>query len=168
MEQTAAGTPRSIEAGRVVAALGAIALLVGLFLDWYSSGIPGRDDAVSAWTVFEVVDLLLALLALATLLAVADRLAPRPLLPAAPGTAVGAAGFAALVLVTTSLVNDPPAASGASLEEGIWISFAGAFLMALGAVLGHSRISFVVTPRETEPRSDPERDETETQVLRRR
>jgi hypothetical protein len=155
-----ADTPRGIEAGTVVAALGAIALLVGLFLDWYSPGGFGGEGA-SAWTVFEIVDLLLALLALGVLLAVVSAALPHARLPALPEWTIAGAGVAALVLVVTSLVDDPPAAFGASLEEGIWISFGGAVLMVLGAVLERSRIRLVVTPREqpadAETREFPQR-----------
>jgi hypothetical protein len=52
------------------------------------------------------------------------------------------------VLVVTSLIDDPPAAFGASPEEGIWISFGGAVLILLGAVLERSRIRLVVSPRD--------------------
>ena len=140
-----ASTPRGIEAGTVVAAVGAIALLVGLFLDWYSPGGFGGDGA-SAWTVFEIVDLLLALLAARRPARRRERVAPSARMPALPAWTVAGAGVAALVLVVTSLVDDPPAAVGASLDEGIWISFGGAVLMVVGAVLERSRIRLVVTP----------------------
>ncbi len=140
--------PGGVDAGTLVAAAGAIALLVGLFLDWYSPGSGGAFEGASAWTVFEIVDLLLAVLAIAVLLAVLSALAPGGSLPELPSATVAVAGVAALVLVTVSLVDDPPAASGASLEEGIWISFGGAVLMVLGAVLERSRIRLVVTPRD--------------------
>jgi hypothetical protein len=157
-----ASTARGIEAGTVVAAIGAIALLVGLFLDWYSPGGFGGDGA-SAWTVFEIVDLLLALLALGVLLAVVSAVAPSARMPHLPAWTIAGAGLAALVIVVTSLVNDPPAAVGASLEEGIWISFGGAVLMVVGAVLERSRIRLVVTPRDeraTEYDEPPEDAET--------
>ena len=143
-----ASNPRGVEAGTVVAAVGAIALLVGLFLDWYSPGGLGPGEGASAWTVFEIVDLLLALLAVGVLLAVASAVAPSARMPAWPAWTVAGAGVAALVLVVTSLVNDPPAAFGASLGEGIWISFGGAVLMVVGALLERSRIRLVVTPRD--------------------
>jgi peptidoglycan/LPS O-acetylase OafA/YrhL len=142
-----ASTARGIEAGTVVAAVGAIALLVGLFLDWYSPGGFGGDGA-TAWTVFEIVDLLLALLALGVLLAVVSAVVPSARMPGLPAWTIAGAGVAALILVVTSLINDPPAAVGASLDEGIWISFGGAVLMVLGAVLERSRIRLVVSPRD--------------------
>ncbi len=147
---------RAIEAGTIVAAIGAIALLVGLFLDWYGFG-PGQG--ASAWSVFEIVDLLLALLAVGVLLAVLSAVAPGARIPALPAGTIAAAGVAALVLVVTSLVDDPPAAFGASPEEGIWISFGGAVLIMLGAILERSRIRLVVSPRDedTDTREFPRR-----------
>jgi peptidoglycan/LPS O-acetylase OafA/YrhL len=142
-----------VAAGTVVAAVGAVALLVGLFLDWYSAGF---GDGASAWTVFEIVDLLLALLAVGVLLAVVSAAAPGARIPALPSATVAVAGIAALVLVVTSLVNDPPAATGADLEEGIWISFGGAVLIVVGALLERSRIRLVVTPRDGRPAVDDE------------
>jgi hypothetical protein len=139
---------RGIEAGTVVAAIGAIALLVGLFLDWYSPGDFDSGDGASAWTVFEIVDLLLAVLALAVLAAVASAVAPGARLPVLPAGTIAATGVVALVLVVTALIDDPPAAIGASLEEGIWISFGGAVLIVVGAILERSRIRLVVTPRD--------------------
>ena len=56
-------TPRRLDAGAVVAAGGAVLLLISLFLDWYGDGGLGY----SAWTVFEVIDLALAAIALLTL-----------------------------------------------------------------------------------------------------
>jgi hypothetical protein len=145
-----------IAAGTAVAALGAIALLVGLFLDWYSPGGFGDGQGASAWTVFEFVDLLLAVLAVTVLIAVASSLAPRAYLAAIPPATVAVAGIAALVLVVNALLDDPPAARGAALEEGIWIAFGGALLIVIGAILERSRIRLVVTPREDRP---PDTDE---------
>lgn len=54
------GQTRQIALGPVLAAVAALLLLVSLFLDWYEPGF-------SAWTVFEFLDLLLAVLALASI-----------------------------------------------------------------------------------------------------
>lgn len=161
----------ALDGGRLLAGLGALALLIGLFLDWYSVGSQGFGSGATAWTVFELVDLLLATLALATMLAAAALLAPRAGLPKLPDGAITACAFAALVLVTAALVNEPPAARGASPETGIWISFGGALVMAIGALLRYGRISLVVTPREHRGTdaltAEPEpRPDTETQILR--
>src|SRR3954467_557744 len=58
--------PERINGGQALVAIGAIVLLVSLFLSWYEPGL-------TAWTVFEVWDLVLAAIcvaALATLLPV--------------------------------------------------------------------------------------------------
>jgi hypothetical protein len=151
--------PRGIDAGTLVAAVGAIALLVGLFLDWYAPPGGFGGEPVSAWTVFEIVDLLLALLAVAVLVAVAEGLTGRALLPSVPSVTIAAAGMAALVLIVVSLVDEPPAATNASLDEGIWISFGGALLIFAGAILGRTRIRLVVTPREEPVEPEPLGDE---------
>lgn len=164
--------PRRLDAGRILAALGAIALLVGLFLDWYSLEGRALDASLSAWTAFEIVDLLLALLALVAIAAALRGFVARPDLPEVPSGLLVPAGFAALLLVTVSIINFPPAASGGDPEAGIWISFVGAVAMALGALLRNAGIALVVTPREPataahhDPAAAPVRSETETEVLR--
>ena len=44
--------PERINGGQALVVVAAIGLIVSLFLDWYAPG-------VSAWTAFEIVDLLL-------------------------------------------------------------------------------------------------------------
>ncbi|HLM32372.1 MAG TPA: hypothetical protein VK326_11990 [Solirubrobacterales bacterium] len=137
--------PSRINAGTALFGLGAIALIIGLFIDWYEPG-------VTAWTVFEVVDLLLAFLAIAALYAVAR-------IVGAFGRAVDARwplviATVALVLVVTAMINNPPAVVGAELESGAWISFAGAVVMMLGAVLSTNRVSVEISfaPRASRAR----------------
>ena len=119
--------------GMVLIGIGAILLLIGLFLDWF-------EPSLSAWTVFEVWDLVLAALALMALVAVASRLqfgTPRPdswlLIPA----------LVTPVVVVAALLNHPPAAQGTGQDPmiGIWLALAGSLLMALGAVAAIARIS---------------------------
>src|SRR5436309_9094169 len=93
---------RQIDVGAVLAAAGAVVLLVSLFLHWYRPG-------VSAWTVFETLDLVLAALALAALGYV---LAELGLGAWASPRWLPALGAVALVIVCAALVNHPPAAIG--------------------------------------------------------
>ncbi len=153
--------PERLNAGILVAALGAIALLVALFLDWWEPGL-------SAWTVFELVDLLLAAIAALTLLGAAGEISGRRLGVEAERWLPGL-GVAALVLVVVAIVNNPPAANGLSEEVGAWIGLAGAILILAGALVAQRRISIVISsaPRErsdqhTEPRG-PTGPATETQ-----
>lgn len=139
--------PARINAGTALVALGAVALLIGLFMDWYEPG-------VTAWTVFELIDLLLALLAVAALAGVAGAagLLRRPV---DPRWLLGIS-IAALVLVVEPLINNPPAVIGASLESGAWVSLAGAIAMLVGAVLSTNRVSVEISfaPRSGAPATD--------------
>ena len=60
---------RRIEAGPVLVGLGALVMLVSVFLDWY-------EPNITAWQAFEVLDLLLAALSLAALVAVVGTVRP--------------------------------------------------------------------------------------------
>lgn len=119
--------------GFLLLGAGAVLVLVSLFLDWFE---PGN----SAWTIFEVWDIVLAALALAAIAAAAGAMglvSPRPDIWAlAP--AVGAP-----VVVIVSLLNHPPAAQGLGDDPmtGIWLALAGSLLMVIGAVLSVARIS---------------------------
>ena len=114
--------------GMLLIAAGAVLLAVSLFLDWF-------EPSLSAWTVFEVWDLVLAALALMALIAVASRLqfgARRPdswlLVPA----------LVAPVVVVAALLNHPPAAQGPGQDPmiGVWL--------ALGAMAAIARISVAI------------------------
>lgn len=133
-----------IPIGPVVAAVGAVLLVVSLFLDWY--------EEVSGFTVFEIVDLLLVLLALLTLFTLAGGLGlVRPAL--SPPVSLGVALFT-LVVVVTQILNDPPAVAGLagpSKDLGIWLALAGSALMVAGALLAGTQISLAV---EAGPRAD--------------
>src|SRR3954467_1964845 len=59
---------RRFEVGPILVALGALVLLVSLFLDWYGS--------LTAWEAFEVVEVLLASLAVAALVISVGQLMP--------------------------------------------------------------------------------------------
>jgi hypothetical protein len=134
--------PERINAGQALVVAGAAALFLSLFLDWYEPGL-------SAWTVFELADLLLAglaLVALATVLPIPLGRAPeaRPL--ASPGW-LPWLGLAALAFVAVTLLNDPPAARQRPLEIGAWIGLVGALLLAAGGVLRTARVSLVISSR---------------------
>ena len=142
--------PKRINGGMALVVLGAVALIVSLFLHWYE---PNR----SAWTVFEVWDVVLAGIGVASILAVVpihrrdvpdEHLVPQRWLPFLAG--------AALVIVVVALVNTPPAAQGASLQVGAWLAFGAAVVLATGAILSRARVSLVITPRAPgEPRPTP-------------
>jgi hypothetical protein len=140
--------PERIDGGRLLLALGAVALLVSLFLHWFK-------PELTAWTVFEIVDLLLAAIAIAALIGVIADAAPGTGLRAPPPGAAPVLALTALVLVVATLINHPPAAVGRSLDTGAWVGLAGAALMTLGGLLGVGRVSVVITRRPREQGSDP-------------
>jgi hypothetical protein len=150
--------PERINLGQGLVIVGAAVLFVSLFLNWYQGPF---DESVSAWTAFELLDIVLAglaLVAIATALPLNGSAAE--VLP--PLGWLRWIGLAALVLVVITLLNDPPAVHGSSLEAGAWIGLAGAALLAAGGVLSSARISLVITSRagratgETETRPVPE------------
>jgi hypothetical protein len=151
--------PKRINGGLALAVLGAVALIVSLSLDWFR-------PALSAWTVFEIVDLLLAALAVAALaIAIGQTIDPGGSLAALSPRWLPAVGIAALVIVIASLINHPPAAVGHSTENGAWIALGAAAGLTLGGWLATTRVSLVITlrPRQegTEWEHDDEYAETE-------
>jgi hypothetical protein len=127
--------------GPLVAALGAVILIVSLFLDWY--------ETFTGFTIFEFLDLLLLLLALAMIAALAAGLGlVRMAVP--PGAALAVA-LLAIFVVVSQLLNDPPAVTGSGPDKdiGIWLALSGSALMVAGAVLSSAHISLAL---ETRPR----------------
>jgi hypothetical protein len=125
--------------GPLVAAVGAVLLIVSLFLDWY--------EGLTGFTAFEFLDLLLVLLALATIASLAAGMGlvkPAP----SPAVSLGVALFTIFVVLTL-IINDPPAVvlTGPDQDIGIWLALSGAALMVAGAVLGYASISLAFEPR---------------------
>jgi hypothetical protein len=125
---------RRFDIGPFVLALGALLLLIGLFLDWYGE--------FNAWAVFELVDLLLAALAVAAVVGAVGLLTPdaeyldKRALPWIVG--------AAFVIVVAQVLDPPPVAAEQDLGIGAWLGLAGTLLMVGGAVLSFSKVSFAV------------------------
>jgi hypothetical protein len=131
--------PERINGGQALVVLGAVALIVSLFLPWYE---PGR----SAWTVFEVWDLVLAAIGIAAVAAVVPvRHGDAVERTAVPQRWLPVLGGAALLIVAVSLINHPPAARGSALEVGAWIGLAAAIVLTAGAILSRARISLVIS-----------------------
>jgi hypothetical protein len=133
--------------GPLVAAVGAVLLIVSLFLDWY--------EGLTGFTVFEFIDLLLVLLALVTIASLAGGLG---LVKPAPSPTVSlVVALFTIFVVLTQIINDPPAVVGPGGQEqdiGIWLGLSGAALMVAGAVLGYASISLAFEPRSRESDRD--------------
>jgi hypothetical protein len=151
---------RRFEAGPILVALGAIVLIVSLFLDWYG--------ALTAWDAFEVTEVLLAVLGGTALVVAIGELMPdteigdRRWLPAIV--------LAVAVLVAAEIINPPPAAGGQDPASGAWIAFGAAIVMFAGTVLTFGRVRFAVSVegrqvRERVPVVDNRQDTTETEAV---
>ena len=117
---------RRFDIGPFVLALGALLLLVGLFLAWYGE--------LSAWDVFELTDVLLAALAVAAIVGAVGLLTPdadyvdKRFLPWIVG--------AAFVLVAAQLLDPPPvAAATRTAAPARGSASAATILMVAGTVL---------------------------------
>jgi hypothetical protein len=126
---------RRIDAGDVLAALGALLLLIGLFLPWFG-------DA-NGWEAFEALDLVLAGLAIAALAAAASGAGllrdPSPRLLAPLGALL-------LVIVAVQLIDRPPGVpDDLDLGSGAWLALAGAALVLIGGLMRVARVSVSVS-----------------------
>jgi peptidoglycan/LPS O-acetylase OafA/YrhL len=134
---------RRLEAGPLLVTLGALLLLVSLFLAWY-------DGDISAWEAFEVWDLVLFVLALGAIaggmgLTTQDvELTDRRLLPAGV--------LAVAVIVAAQIIDPPPAAAGLDPDTGAWMALGSALLMCVGALLTFGRVHVSIAVDEREPR----------------
>jgi hypothetical protein len=128
------------DAGTGLVAVGAVLLLVSLFIDWYD---PGGD----AWAVFESLDLVLAGAAVCGLLAVAPRFGAGGL-----GRALPLITAIAFAIVVVQLFDPPAIVSDSDLATGAWLALAATALMAGGALLGAASISVTVDVRGRERR----------------
>jgi hypothetical protein len=129
---------RNLEAGMLLIGAGAILLFVSLFFEWFQRGL-------DAFEIFEVWDLVLAVLAIGALTAVASSFGFGPARPAS--WLVGPAA-AALVIVLFTLINPPPVAAGIDDDPstGLWLALAASVLMVAGAVMSVARISVAFAP----------------------
>jgi hypothetical protein len=127
---------RRFDIGPILVMLGALLLLASLFVDWYEGNI-------TAWTAFEALDLALAALALAAVLAAAGLLAPGAALVDRrflPGIVLAVAA-----IVAVQVIDPPPAALNRDPETGAWLALASVLLMCAGTLVTFGRVSLAVT-----------------------
>jgi hypothetical protein len=127
---------REIEVGPLVAAVGAVVLIVSLFLDWYAD--------FSAFTVFEVWDLVLVCLGIVALLQVAESLGLTPEGSPLRSGALLPIGAVAFAIVVSQLINHPPAGIDRDPSLGLWLGLGGSAVLLVGGLLATARISLAV------------------------
>jgi hypothetical protein len=129
------------EAGILLALIGAVILFVSLFLDWYKLPV---GFTVTAWTAFEVWDLVLAAIALGVIVSSVSKLGWWR----GPTHALGLEilGLAAVVIVASQLIDRPPAAVHSQVGDGGWLALVGAVMMAAGALLAEARVIVSFNP----------------------
>jgi hypothetical protein len=120
--------------GAGLVGVGALLLFISLFLNWYE---PGR----SAWTVFEVWDLVLAVLSVVGLVGAAGRLG---IVHRRPDSWLTGPAAAAFLIVLVSLVNHPPAATGAAPMFGLWLALLACVVMLVGVAISVGRVSVAI------------------------
>ena len=126
---------RRIEAGPVLVALGALILLVSLFLDWYQPN-------VTAWEAFEVLDLVLTALGVAALVGAAGAIRPEAAIIERHWLPAIVAAIA--IIVAAQILNPPPAVAG-DPDTGAWLALGAAVVMCIGTLLTLGRVSFALT-----------------------
>ena len=127
---------RRIEAGPVLVGLGALVLLVSLFLDWY-------QPAVTAWEAFEVLDLLLAALGIAALVGAAGAIRPDATVIERHWLPVIVAAIA--IIVVSQILDPPPVLVDGDPDMGAWLALGAAAVMCIGTLLTLGRVSFALT-----------------------
>jgi hypothetical protein len=115
--------------GEWIAGAGAVALLAAMFLHWYAAGLV----EVTAWQAFDVLDIVLALLALVPLGLVFTQATRRsPSIPVAFSVFTVLAGALAALLILYRIVNQPGSNDVVEVKAGAWLGFAAAAVITAG------------------------------------
>jgi cytochrome bd-type quinol oxidase subunit 2 len=136
---------RRLRAWDWLTGIAAFALLVSLFLDWYSSG----GVSANAWESFSIVDVLLALVALLALVTVGAMATQRT--AAVPQALIAVTVLIAVPVAILLLFRllDPPGGDGVTREVGAWLGLASmAALLVFGwRSMSDKRFPTVMRPR---------------------
>ena len=150
--------------GDVIAGLGGVALLVVMFLDWYSAGgsatLNGRTIEVklglNAWEAFSVTDLILALTALAGIgLAVITASRRSPALPVAASVITATLGALATLLVFYRILNQPGPNQFFEVKLGAFLGFLSVLAVAVGGCRATRDEDWEGAPVPTDVRPTP-------------
>jgi hypothetical protein len=119
---------RRIRAGEVLAATGAVCVIVALTLPWYENA----EGKLSAWSTFGAAVVLLILAATAALVLFFSTLTARsPALPVAAGVWSVLFALIALIAAIVRVLERPDHAS--TLCAGAWLALVGAVVMLAGS-----------------------------------
>jgi hypothetical protein len=141
----------------LIAGLGGVALLITMFLDWYSLSLGGFVSVgVNAWEAFSITDLILALAALSGI-AVAALTASRrsPALPVAAGVISTTLGAFATLLVLYRILNQPGPNEFVNVEFGAFLGLLSALAVAVGGFRAIRDEEGEDTPTPTDVRPAP-------------
>jgi FtsH-binding integral membrane protein len=120
---------RRLRAGEWIAAASGMALLISLWLPWYSG-----DDLGSGWRSLAAIDVLLALIAAtAVTLLVITATQSVPAVPVAFTVLVFFAAIVGTVLVLARIAWAPDGTAGR--EWGLWLALAGSIGIVTGALV---------------------------------
>jgi uncharacterized membrane protein len=120
---------RRLRDGEWIAGAGGVALLAAMFLHWYGAG----PFEVTAWQAFDVLDVVLALLALVPLgLVVTQATRSSPSIPVAFSVFTMLAGALAALLILYRIVNQPGPNDLVEVQAGAWLGFVAAGVIAAG------------------------------------
>jgi hypothetical protein len=132
--------------GDWIAGAGGVALIASLFLHWYGAAVPdgfrevpGQIGALNltieatAWQAFDVLDVVLTLLALVPLALVgfqATRASPS--IPVALSVFTILAGALAMLLILYRIVNQPGPNELVDVQRGAWLGLLAALVTTVG------------------------------------
>jgi hypothetical protein len=126
-----------VRSGDYVAGAAGAVLLLSTFLEWYT--VRGREDGLSAWEAFSVVDVLVALVALLGIaLALVQVVGRGPALPVAIGVITATLALAATLLVLYRIVNQPGPNDAMGVGPGAWLGLVSCLGVFLGGWLSLS------------------------------
>jgi hypothetical protein len=118
--------------GDLLAGLAGVALLVSLFLPWYTV-VPAGNPDLTGWQSFAVIDVLLALAAAVGIaVAVVTAVRRTPALPVALDVIAVLAGALATLLVAIRILNQPGPNEFLDVAFGAWLGLAGAVGITAG------------------------------------
>jgi crotonobetainyl-CoA:carnitine CoA-transferase CaiB-like acyl-CoA transferase len=147
---------RRVRAGEIVCGAAGVALLAAMFLGWYS--VSGRDDSLTAWAAFSVVDVLIAIVALLGIaLALSEVVGRGPALPIALAVVTTTLSLAGTLLLAYRILNQPGPNDLISVQAGAYVGLLASIGVFLGAWLSLSD----ERPRPVDPAPpEPERRPT--------